>query len=132
MAVEFNGAAASHAFARGNLFGNIFEESWTGMGIGIDKNEPVAGRDRSAAVSSAGDLVDGFEDDFGSGGAGDFSGFVGGIIVADDEFGFPAAFVEGSESGADVAKGFAKTPFFVEGRDDGGDFQTRIVESLNR
>ena len=65
------------------------------MGIGIDEDEPITGSGSSAGVAGAGDLVDGFEDDFGTGGAGDFGGFVGGIVVADDELGFPAALAEG-------------------------------------
>lgn len=73
------------------------------MGIGIDEDEPIARRSRGAAVSGAGDLVNGFEDDVGSGGAGDFGGFVGGIIVADDQFGLPIAFVKSGQGGVNVA-----------------------------
>ena len=68
-------------------------------------------------------MVDGFEDDFGSAGTGDLGGFVGGIVVADDEFGFPTAFVKSAQGRVDVAEGFAETAFFVICRDDDGDFQ---------
>jgi hypothetical protein len=94
VAVKFNGAAARHASAGSDLFGNIVEKRRAGMWIGIDEDEPIARGGGCAAVSGAGDLIDGFEDDFGAGGTGDFGGFVGGIVIADDEFGFPAAFVK--------------------------------------
>lgn len=104
MAIELYGAAAREAFVGSNLAGNIVEKSGAGMGIGIDKNEPIAGRGGSAAVSGTGDLVDGFEDNFGAGGSGDFGRLIGRIIVADDQFGLPAALMEGGKSGVNVAK----------------------------
>ena len=123
IAIEFNGAAAGNAFAGGDLFGDAFKKSRTGVGIGIDKNEPIAGSGGCAGVSGAGDLVDRFKDHVCSGSTGDFRGFVRGIVVADDEFRFPAALMEGGKGGVDVAQGFAKASFFVEGWDDGRDFQ---------
>jgi hypothetical protein len=63
-------------------------------------------------------LVKGLEDNVGAGGAGDFGGFVGGIVVADDEFGLPTAVVKGGQGGVDVTKSFAETAFFVKGGDD--------------
>jgi len=123
VAVEFHGAAAGEAIARGDLFGNAFEKRRAGMGIGIDKDEPIAGSGGGSAISRAGNLVDGFEDDRGPGRAGDFGRFVGGIIVADDEFGFPTAAVKTGEGGVDVAQSFAEALFFVKGRDDGGNLQ---------
>lgn len=130
MAIEFYGAAAGQVFTGSDLFGDAVEEGRAGMGIGIDKDEPIAGSSGSATVSGAGDLVEGFEDDFCSGGAGDFSGFVSGIVVADDEFGFPAALMESGKGGVDVAQSIAEALFFVEGRDDGGDFQVSLCRNM--
>lgn len=130
MPVKFDGAAASEAFAGSDLFCDIVEKGRAGMGIGINKDKPIAGRGGGTAISGAGNLVDGFEDDFGSGSTGDFSGFVGGIIVADDEFSLPAAAVKRGECGVDVAQGFAKALFFVESRDDGRDSQVSLNENM--
>ena len=77
MTIEFDGAASRHAFAGGDLFGDAVKEGWTGMGIGVDKDEPVTRGRRGAGISGSGDLVDGFEDDVGAGGTGDFGRFVG-------------------------------------------------------
>lgn len=118
---EADGAAASEAAAGVDLRGDVVEEFGAGVRVGIDEEEPIAGGGFGAAVAGAADLVDGFEDDGGPSGGGDFGGAVGGVVVADDEFGLPSASGEGGQGGLDVAKGFAKEPFFVEGGDDDGD-----------
>jgi len=123
MAIELHGATASQAVTGSDLFGDALEESRGGMGIGVDEDEPITGCSGSAAVSCAGDLVEGFEHDPGAGGSGDFGGFIGRVIVANDEFRFPAPLMKRRKSGVDMAKGFAEVPFFVESRDNGGDFQ---------
>jgi hypothetical protein len=125
VAVELHRAAAGHAFPGSDLFGNAFEKGPAWVRIGIDKEQPIARGGGGAGVARAGDLIKRFEDDFGTGGAGDFGSLIGGIIVADDQFSFPAALLEGLKGGVDVAQGFAEPSFFVESWDDGGDFQAR-------
>jgi hypothetical protein len=44
----------------------------------------------------------------------------------------PTALVEGRQGLGNVAKGFAKAQFFVEGWDDGGDFQKRQNEDAEK
>ena len=56
-------------------------------------------------------------------GADDFRRAVGGVIIADDQFGFPMGAGESSAGGLHVAQGFAEQAFFIEGRNDDGDFQ---------
>lgn len=124
MAIEFHSATASETFAGGNLVGDALEERWARMRVGIDKDEPIAGSGGCAGVSGAGDLVDGFEDDFRSGRLGDLGGLVCRVVVADDEFGFPAPLRECGKRGVNVAQSFAQAPFFVVGWDDDRDFQT--------
>ena len=93
------------------------------MRVGIHEQEPVPRGGFGPAISSAGDLVDRFEDDHCAGGTGDIGCFIGGIVVANDEFGFPTAFVKSAQGSVDVAQGVTETAFFVICRDDDGDFQ---------
>lgn len=102
------------------------------MRIRIDKYEPIAGCGRSAGVAGARDLIQRFENDFRSGGASDFAGFIRGIIVANDEFGLPAAFVEGGEGVIDVTKCLAEPPLFIEGRDNRRNFQLSTSSAASR
>ena len=115
---EADGAAASEAAASFNGGGDVIEERGAGVRVGVDEDEPVAGGGGGAAIARATDLVDGFKDDLGAGGAGDFRGAVGGVVVANDEFGLPSAPGKGGHGVLDVAKGFAQKAFFVEGGDD--------------
>ena len=130
MAIEFYGAAPSEAFAGGDLVSDALEESWAGMRICVNKDEPIAGSGGSAGVSGASDLVDRFEDDCGTRGARDFSSLISGIIIADDKFGLPAALMKGGQGSGDLAKSFAKALFLVEGGDDDRDFQAIVRGSM--
>lgn len=123
MPVKFDGATTRDAFAGSDLLSNTLEKCRGGVRIGIDKNKPIAGRTRSAGVSSAGDLVDGFEDNLSPGRSGDFGGFIGRIVIANDEFSFPLALMESGQRTINVPQSFAKAAFFVKGRDDNRDFQ---------
>ena len=120
-ALEPDGAAAGEAAAGLDLRGDVIEERGAGVRIGIDEDEPIAGGGFGAAIARAGDLVDGLEDDGGAGSARDGGGGVGGVVIAHDEFGVPAAAGESGHGVADVAEGFAEEAFFVEGGDDDRD-----------
>jgi hypothetical protein len=100
------------------------------MRIGIHKDEPIAARGGGPAISGPGDLVEGLEDDFCAGGAGDFGRFVRRIIVADDEFSFPAPLMEAGKGGVDVPQSFAEAALLVEGWDDRRDFQVSLSENM--
>ena len=112
---EADGAAAGEAVAGGDLCGDVVEEFGGRVGVGIDEDEPVAGGGFGAAIARAADLVDGLEDNGGAGGARDFRGAVGGVVIAHDEFGLPVAPRKCGHGGVDLAKGFAEEPFFVKG-----------------
>ena len=118
---EADGAAAGEALAGGDLRGDVIEERGAGVRVGVDEDEPVAGGGAGAAIARAADLVDGLKDDLGAGGPGDFRGAVGGVIVADDEFGGPSAPGESGQRGLHLDEGFAKEAFFVEGGNDDRD-----------
>ena len=118
---EADGAAAGEAAAGLDLGGDVVEEGGAGVGVGIDEDEPIAGGGLGAAVAGAADLVLGFEGDGGTGIAGDLGGAVGGVVIANDEFGLPVAAGEGGHGGLDVAKGFAEQAFFVVGGHYDGD-----------
>lgn len=120
--VELHGGAAAEAGLVGNGVGDVGKEICAGVGIGVDEDEPVASGGEGAAVAGAGDLVDGFEDDGGAGGTGEFGGAVGGVVVADDEFGLPAEVSEGEGGVADAGEGSGDEFLLVEGGDDEGDF----------
>ncbi len=75
--VHADNAAAGHAAAALNLFGDVGEEFGGGVGVGVDEDEPIAGGDACSGVSGAGDLVDFFGDDFRSSGSRDVRGFIG-------------------------------------------------------
>lgn len=127
MAVEFDRAAPGHAFLGSDLLADTLEKGRAGVGIGIDKDEPIARGCGSARIAGAGDLVDGFEDDLCCCGTSDFGGFVGRIVVADDEFSFPVALMESRQRTINVAQRFAEALFFVKSRDDDRDFQVAPV-----
>ena len=126
---EADGAAAGEAAAGGDLRGDVVEEFGAGVGVGVDEDEPIAGGGFGAAIARAADLVDGLEDDGGAGGAGDFRGAVGGVVVAHDEFGLPIASREGGHGGVDLAEGFAEEAFFVEGGDDDRDAHVKDYQT---
>ncbi len=127
---EADGAAAGEAAAGGDLRGDVVKEGGARVRVGVDEDEPVAGGGFGAAIARAADLVDGFEDDAGSGGAGDFRGAIGGVVVAHDEFALPSAPGKGGHGIADLAKGFAEELFFIERRDDDGDAHSEKVSRV--
>ena len=120
-------AAAGKASAGFYLRGHVVEKRGAGVSVGVDENEPVAGGGAGSAIAGAADLVEGFKDDARARGPGDFRGAVGGVVVADDEFGGPSAPGEGGERFLDVAKGFAEEAFFIESGDDYGNQHTCIL-----
>ena len=91
-----------------------------GKGIGVDEQQPIPGGQGSAAVAGAPDLIDGFEDDGGSGLAGDVGGAVGGIIVAHDQLAFPAQAGQALAGPPDMLQGFGQEFLLVEGGNDDG------------
>ena len=101
------------------------------MRIRIHENQPVAGSRLRAFVARARDLVHRLENHHRAGVPGQFGGAVGGIIVANDEFGFPAALMKGRKSIFDVTEGFAEASFFIERWNDDGDFQSRQIRHKN-
>ena len=100
--VQANGCAAREVAAGFDGGGDLDKQIRAGAGISIHEEQPVASGGFGATIAGAGDLVDGFEDDGGPGGAGDVGRFIGGIVVANDEFGRPAAAFEGGGGLADV------------------------------
>ena len=122
-AFEADGDAAGEALAGGDLGGDVVKEFGAGVGVGVDEDEPIAGGGCGAAIAGAANLADGLEDDVGTSGAGDFGGAVGGVVIANDEFGLPTASGEGGEGGVDLAEGFAEEAFFVEGGNYDGNAQ---------
>ena len=107
VAIETDGGAAGEAVAAGDLPGDVFEEFGAGVGIGIDEDEPIAGGGGGTGISGAGNLVVWFENDFCAGVTGEFGGAVGGVVVADDDFGLPATARKWTEAGMDVMQSFA-------------------------
>src|ERR1039458_6801252 len=91
------------------------------MRVGVHKNQPVAGGGGGAGVPRAGNLVDRLEHDAGPGGA------VGGIVVADEEFKFPAEPGEGTGGGADLGPRRAEELLLVEGGDDDGNLHAANI-----
>ena len=90
------------------------------MRIGVHKNKPVAGGNAGAAVAGAADLIDRLENHFRAGSAGDVGGAVGGVLVADDQFKFPAARGEGGGGGFNFRERCTEEFFLIEGGDDDG------------
>ena len=94
------------------------------MRIGVDEDQPVAGRSRRARVACARDLIDRLEDDLCLFLARDEGGPVGRIVVADDEF--PAAgAVEGPRRRLDAIKRPGEQALLVERRNDDRQLQAR-------
>ena len=70
---------------------------------------------QGAAIPGAGDLIDRFENNLRPGVAGHGGGAVGRVVVANDQFGGPAAARKRGCGRADAAQGFADEPLFVDG-----------------
>src|SRR4051794_32900923 len=87
--IHLHRATTRQNFSALDLLRDFAEKFRRWMRIGIHKNQPIARRGGGSAISRARNLVDWFENNFGSGGAGKFRGAVGGIVIADDEFGLP-------------------------------------------
>ena len=83
--------AAGEIFAGNNCFGDIGKKFRAWLRVRVHKNQPVAGRRRRAGIRRAGNLIsDGFKHDYCARPPCDFRRAVGGIIVAHDQFKFPA------------------------------------------
>ena len=122
MFVQPDGRAAGQTSTGNNLLRDIRKKFRAGMRIGIHKNQPVPGRRRRAGIARAGDLVDRLEHDNRARRARDFRRAVGRVVVAHDQFNLPAALRERTRRRFDLRKRFAEQPFFVERRNDDGNF----------
>jgi Colicin V production protein len=122
MAVRNHRRAAGQNFAGRNFFRDVGKQFFARMRIGVHEHKPVAGGNARAGVAGAGDLVDRFENHVCAGVAGDFGGAVGGVIVANDKFKFPAALRERRGGGLDFRERCAEEFFLVESGDDDGNF----------
>lgn len=122
--VEPDGRAAGQAAAGKNLLHDIRKKSGAGMGISIDKHQPVTGGGGGAGVAGASNLVDGFKHDSGPGRAGDLGGAVGGVIVTDNKLDRPAARGKDSGGGLDFRERGAEELLLIEGGNDDGNFHT--------
>ena len=95
------------------------------MGIGVHKDQPVAGGRRRAGISRAGDLIDRLEYDGRARRPCDLRRAVMGIVVTDNQFTFPANLRERATRQLDLREGFAQNFFLIEGRDNDGNFHAR-------
>jgi hypothetical protein len=128
--VEDHRAAPGHAPATLNLSRGIVEQRCAWMGIGVDEDQPVAGRGGSARIARTADLVHGLEDDRRAGRARDRSRLVARVVVADDEFGRPAARVERRHRGPNAAKGCSELAFLVERRNNHRDSHVATLKPV--
>ena len=128
--IEPHGGTAREAFAGNDRVGHLVQQFGAGVRVGIHKNEPVAGGRGSTGVPCTADLVEGFKDDGGPGGAGDLGRAVGGIVVADDEFEIPAPACEGGRARFDFDEGGSEQLLFVEGGHDDGDLHPVSVRGV--
>ncbi len=90
MLVQPQGCAACEESTGNDLFGDIGKEFCAGMRVGIHEDQPVAGRRRRAGISCSCDLIDWLKNDGRSGCARNPRRAIGGIVVAHDQFDFPA------------------------------------------
>ena len=86
--VIFDGATAEQISSTDNGHMHVGEKFAARVRIRIHEDQPIPRGSLGPAIAGASDLVDGFEHHGGAGGAGQFRGAIGGIIVANDEFGF--------------------------------------------
>jgi len=115
--------AARETLAGKNLRRDIGKQFRAGMRIGVHKSQPVAGRCVRAGISRASNLVDRLKHNGRARRARDFRRAVGGIVVADDQFALPADFCESICRLFDLRERGAQQSFFIEGRNDDGNFQ---------
>src|SRR5207248_1641879 len=82
--IEPDGAASAQTMAVPNLFDHLFEQLQGCQRIGIHENKPIPGGRGRPGISSAGDLIDWFENDAGASRARHFRSAVVRIIVANN------------------------------------------------
>ena len=127
LSIPTKGRAAGHAIPRAYFVHHVGEQFRAGMGIRVHKDQPVAGRRRRTGIPRTGDLADQLEHNGCSRRPRNFRRPVIGVIVADDQFGFPSASRERAACRLDLREGSAQQFFFVEGRNDDGNFHRQSV-----
>jgi hypothetical protein len=88
------------------------------IGIGVDEHQPLAARLRGAGIARASDLVHRLEHYRRARRARDLGGAIGRVVVADDELGAPAGFLERRERRPDSSERAGEQALFVERRHD--------------
>jgi len=125
--IPAKGRATCQTIAGADFFCHVGKQFRAGMGIGVHKNQPVASGRRRPGISRSGDLIDRLKYDGCARRPRDFRRPVIGVIVADDQFGFPSASRERAARRLDLHEGFAQQFFLVEGRNDDGNFHRESV-----
>jgi len=130
--VQPNGASSCQAASSGNRLGHRPEQPGTWPRVCIHKNKPVAAGGCRAAIPRSPDLVDGFEDHPGTRPLGHLSRAIGRIVVAYNQFCFPASGAKRTQPGPDRRQRIAQQPFFVERWHDNGNQHALIVRQTSR
>ena len=96
VAVHADGGSTRQNPARLNRFNQGIEEFDGRLRVGIDEQQPVAGRYRGSRIAGAGDHVDGLKDDLGSVLPGNVRGGIRRVVVADNNLRGPLHSIKGS------------------------------------
>src|SRR5262245_44918354 len=113
-----HGAAAADPSLGVHCGKEFLEKRRAWRAVRVDEKQPIARGCTSAGVASARDLVYRLEHDLRADGARDVWGEVGGVVVADDELGGPAAPLEHAHSGLEVIERSGDQALLVERRND--------------
>jgi len=119
---QFHSTSTGEAFARLDRSRHGRKQLRARNRIRIDEYEPIAGSDRSSAISRPANLVDRLEQNAGSRRPRQFSGVVGRIIVTNDQFTVPSQLMKCRSSRFDALQRRTDQFFLVKGRNNNRDF----------
>lgn len=125
--IELNCASACQTAVSLDLCGDISKKPRARMRVRIDKHQPGTRSGPRSRIAGSGDLVDGLKNDLRPGVGGQSGGAIRGIVIADDQFGFPPPFGEGDTRPLYGAERLPNEFLLIKCRHDDGDFHGRYL-----
>ena len=125
LALDPQARASGQAAARLDLHGHVREQFRGGIRVGVNEEQPIPERRLGGRVAGAPNLVDRLEDDPRAADTRQFGGVIRRIVVANDQFGFPAQIQKGLGRRLDALQHSGQQFLLVEGRNKDRDLHSR-------